>query len=45
MKGVQEFLAWLNDQNDVVQTVTVVVAFALLIVCASTLSRWLGGKK
>ena len=45
MKGIQEFLQWMNDQNDVVQTVIALAAFALLIAFARTTSRWLGGKK
>lgn len=45
MKGVQEFLVWFEGQNDTVKTITVVVAFALLIVFASVVSRWLGGKR
>lgn len=44
MKGVQEFLEWMNNQDNVVQTVVVLVSFALLILFARTASRWLGGK-
>lgn len=44
MQGVEEFLDWMNNQDDVVQTVVVLAAFAALIVFATTVSRWLGGK-
>lgn len=44
MKGVQEFIAWLSEQNDVVQVVVVGGGFLLLIVFARAASRWLVGK-
>jgi hypothetical protein len=45
VKGVQEFLQWFETQSQTVQTVTVLVAFALLLLVARTASRWAGGKK
>jgi hypothetical protein len=45
MQGVLEFLQWFEVQNQILQWVVIVIAFAFLILVARTSSRWLGGKK